>query len=910
MRISARAVVVLCAVLSACDSKPASSPTSGTPAAATGSGAPPPGVPLEGALLTIPPGALDGPAQVTAAGRDPKDYPGATVAGQVWDVRVNGAGHTEFREAATLRVPYDPSLVPAGKFVTLSAWTNGRWEDVPGAVADPATRSVAARVWHLSEYAPTVTDAEVRIVARWFGTYVFELRKPRSPQGPPLWHSTPFTSVRTARIVAREEVLKLGDWGDIRRFVVESVRITFSRSASFAEVLDKVYRLGEAVTVSHSKNERDLWMPIEPEYRARMEQQREEAARLKAEADALAAALPDAANRSDAEIALKQAQEAAVTALWSLKALEFRSYRSLCDFSAGDGDGKTWANASIQHPDFRYVQPYWDLEGGVLERPSGQGVLKTEEQQLVASLGAEGEAGDVIRNERVEETWSEKTTFVRARMDGTDPPRELVVKGQVLHRLLCAGADGDDGWIGKPGQDWGNAGPRAIPASGGVKVEAYLADTRAPGPTEPVATATTDASGTFEFRLRATAEQSLRLVATWKNEDAQLHETQELSFPACEPFLFGEALAGTGPLLRLPAVSRSGWVFARYEGQPTRFDLGSTLQGGVLTSEGPRKIQVTFEGPDAILLGTFVRRATHLNQNHNTLQVKVNARLDEIRRLAPGDAAVERRITAAGVGADGKVEVEFKGADVCFLASSLMSLDALGLEAVVLDGNGFCQKIETLAQEIYDTAEARRTAGTAPAVDWDDPRTGSDWPFVDYDSGTDNMDWLLSIGRWRPWQLTSHLKASLEVLYPDLQVEEVLSGNVDVFADAARPDVLRRLGSGGIPIISISHGARGGHLIALMGLVLDASGKPVRWIMCDPYGDLSQHPDQNGYYGTIRNVDLTGHHGAYAPYGVAPRPTAARDGTIASKYYVVLRRSGANPSPAELRAKLLPGGGR
>lgn len=910
MKLSARAVVILCAVLAACDSKPGGAPSPASTPAAAGAGATTPGVPLESAQLAIPAGALDGPAQVAVAGKSPKDYPGATVAGQVWDVRVNGAEHTEFREAATLRVPYDPALVPAGKFVTLSAWRDGRWEEVPGAVADPATRSVAARVWHLSEYAPTVTDADVRIVSRWYGTYVYELNRPRSPQGPPLWHSTAFTVVRTARIVAREEVLKLGDWGDIRRFVVESVRITLSRSANAAEVKDKVYRLGEAVTASHSKNERDLWAPIEPAYRARMDQQREEAERLRAKAAELAAALPDAANRSDAEHALKQAQEEAATALWSLKALEFLSYRSLCDFGAWDVDGKTRASASIQHPDFRYTAQSWDLEGEMFERPSGQGVLKSEEQELLASLWAEGDAGDVIRNERVEETWSEKTTFVRARLDGTDPPRELVVKGEVLHRLLCAGADGDDGWIGKPGQDWANAGPRAIPASGAVKVEAYLSDTRAPGPTTPVATATTDASGKFEFRLQATAEQSLRLVATWKNEDAQLDETQELSFPTCEPFLFGEALAGTGPLLRLPAVSRSGWVFARYAGQPTRFDLGSTLHGGTLTSEGERKIRVSFEGADAILLGTFVRRATHLNQNHNTLQVKVNARLDEIRRLAPGDAAVERRITAAGVGADGKVEVEFKGADVCFLASSLMSLDALGLEAIVLDGNGYCQKIETLAQEIYDTAEARRTAGTAPAVTWDAPRTGSDWPFVDYNSDEDNMDWLLSIREWRPWQLTSHLKASLESLYPELQVQEVLSGNVDVFADAARPDVLRRLGSGGIPIVSISHGTAGGHLIALVGLVLDVSGKPVRWIMCDPYGDLSQHPDQNGYYGTIRNVDLLAHHGAYAPYGIAPRPTAARGGTIASKYYVVLRRSGANPAPAELRTMLLPGSGR
>jgi hypothetical protein len=845
---------------------------------------------------------------VTVAEKDPKEYKGAVVAGKAWDVRVNGAEHTEFAQAATLRVPYDPALVPKGKFVTLSVWREGRWQDVPGAVADTATRSVAAPVWHLSVYAPTVTDADVRIVSRWYGTYVYEFHRPKSPEGPPVWYSTAYEVTRTAKIVAREEVLKLGDWDDIRRFVVESVKITYSRGANSAEVKDKVYKLGEAVSASFTKNERDLWVPLSPEMQARIDRQQAEAAQLRSKADELEAELPNAANRSDAEYALKRAQEDAAVALWSLKGLEFSSYDSLCDFGAWDVDGKTRASASIEHPDFKFTEAWWALEGELFERPSGQGVLKTKEEELIAQFWAEGDEGDVIRTERVEELWSEKTTFVRARMDGTDPPRELVVKGEVLHRLLCAGADRDDGWIGRPGQDWGNVGRRAIPAAGAVKVEAYLSDTRIPEPGAPAATTTTDASGKFEFRLQSTADQSLRLVATWKNADAQIEEYQELGFPTCEPFLFGEALAGTGPLLRLPAAWRAGWAFARYGGARTRFDLGSTLHGGVLTSEGSRKIHVMFEGPDAIVLGTFVRRSTHLNQNHNTLQVKVNARLDEIRRLAPGNADVERRITAAGVDTDGRVEVEFKGADVCFLASSLMALDALGLEAIVLDGNGSSQKIETLAQEIYETADARRTAGT-PAVTWDAPRSGSDWPFVDHDTTTDNMDWLLSIGSWRPWQLASHLKASLEVLYPDLQVAEVLSGNVNVFAEAAREDLLRRLGSGGIPIVSISHGTGGGHLLPVVGLILNTEGKPVRWIINDPYGDLSQHPDQNGYYGTLRNVDLVGHHGAYAPYGVAPFPTAARGGTIASKYYVVLRRSGGNPAPAALRAKLLPGSG-
>jgi hypothetical protein len=365
--------------------------------------------------------------------------------------------------------------------------------------------------------------------------------------------------------------------------------------------------------------------------------------------------------------------------------------------------------------------------------------------------------------------------------------------------------------------------------------------------------------------------------------------------------------------MRLPAVSRQGWVFARFAESPTMFDLGSSLHGGDLTSEGERKIEVTFKGADAILLGTCVRRATHLNQNHNTLKVKVRARLDEIGALCPDPkpADVQARITAAAIGDDGLMEVEFKGADVCFLASTLVALDALEIETIALDANGHTDQLRALAQAIYDKSDARRGI-TDPntRVTWDAPNTANDWPFVNYDTTTDNMDWLLSIGTWRPWQLTAHVEASLEAIHDGVEVTQVTAGNVNVFVEAAWPALYRHLGAGGIPVISISHGTSGGHLLALLGVIINTQGKVVRWIVNDPYGDLSWHPDQNGYYGTRRNIDLEGHRGAYAPYGNGPYNTQAKGGVIASKYYIVIRKEGANPTPAELRGKLLPGRAR
>lgn len=445
---------------------------------------------------------------------------------------------------------------------------------------------------------------------------------------------------------------------------------------------------------------------------------------------------------------------------------------------------------------------------------------------------------------------TETTTFVRARTDGTDRPRELVVKGEVLHRLLVAGSEAGGGCIQDgPGQDWGSIGPRAIAAAGSVKLEAFLVDTRHPAEGVPVATVTTGADGAFEFRVSGTAGQSLRILATWQNDEAQLTEEASLEFPLCMPFLIGEALAGTGPRLRLPAVSRRSWVFARFAGVPTLFDLGSSLRGGVLTSEGERKVEVTFEGEDAILLGTFVRRATHVNQGLNPTTVKVRARLDEARAICPEERREEirRRIDAETIDGDGRIEITFSGQEVCFPTSVLMALDSIGLESVTLDADGKTDLLARLAQSLYDRSDERARA-ERPTVRWDAPETGSSWPFADRAADNSSIKWLLSIDSWRPWQDSEQVELSLEQLYPDIQVDRVTSGKVNVFADDVRPAILGHLGRGAVLVCSFAHQS-GTHLILLLGVVLDTAGKPVRWIFHDPNGDLSGHPAVDGYYG-------------------------------------------------------------
>jgi hypothetical protein len=91
-----------------------------------------------------------------------------------------------------------------------------------------------------------------------------------------------------------------------------------------------------------------------------------------------------------------------------------------------------------------------------------------------------------------------------------------------------------------------------------------------------------------------------------------------------------------------------------------------------------------------------------------------------------------------------------------------------------------------------------------------------------------------------------------------------------------------------------------------MGVVVDRSGKVIRLIFNDPYGDLSQHPDVEGYYGMPMDKDTTGHRGAYAPYAADPDPTKSWDGTIPGKWVNILRRPDIEPSPATIRERLLP----
>lgn len=106
---------------------------------------------------------------------------------------------------------------------------------------------------------------------------------------------------------------------------------------------------------------------------------------------------------------------------------------------------------------------------------------------------------------------------------------------------------------------------------------------------------------------------------------------------------------------------------------------------------------------------------------------------------------------------------------------------------------------------------------------------------------------------------------------------------------------------------------KGGHFLALLGAITNANGEIVRLIFNDPYGDLTQHPQDIGYYDsrwytggadTISDVDKTGHAGAYAPYGNPD--IKAYDNRIYRKYLLVHNRTDQPATSATVRGRLLP----
>jgi hypothetical protein len=110
------------------------------------------------ASVEIPPGALAADASVSVASRSASDLQAKDkkLASKVWSFRVNDQDAYTFQKEVTLRVPYDPALLPAGskeQSLALAVWNAGHWETLPGSQVDTSARAAIAKVTHFSDYA-------------------------------------------------------------------------------------------------------------------------------------------------------------------------------------------------------------------------------------------------------------------------------------------------------------------------------------------------------------------------------------------------------------------------------------------------------------------------------------------------------------------------------------------------------------------------------------------------------------------------------------------------------------------------------------------------------------------------------------------------------------------------------------
>lgn len=436
-----------------------------------------------------------------------------------------------------------------------------------------------------------------------------------------------------------------------------------------------------------------------------------------------------------------------------------------------------------------------------------------------------------------------------------EEPKSKTIKGEVLHRI------------------------ESIPVGGIVHVSAWLAEGGLPD------FYTQAVDGKFEL---AVPDRPVTLELRYENAEAQIVER-----------------------LR----NRKGTVTVRYAQGTKDIDLGEQPEDG-----------------DRYYLGTFIYKAPHINQNTLVGELKADVPRDKLIELCPNrKKEVTERLDAEAPG--NVTTIRFPGYVVCAPTCCVMAIKALGVDADALK----------LPQQIYDHYKANGGRFIFP-FEWDpaaaqayaaakegfearpptvtyqqlfDAAAALDvgkfkklWPYVAADSHEDKQ-WLATLPStgFRPWQGPDTITPALNALFPAIKAE--YKWGDDIFTEALAPTVVKRLGSGALAMVSIDHLTRennkpdkGGHYLALVGCIVDASGKIVRLIFNDPYGDLTQHPADQGYYdpawltggtNTTTDVDPTGHKGAYVPY--YPPDIKTYDGRLYSKYWILIRRADGSRPP-------------
>lgn len=621
----------------------------------------------------------------------------------------------------------------------------------------------------------------------------------------------------------------------------------------------------------------------------------------------------------------------------------------------------------------RYVRtwlgyPSLAYDGRIPDAPQAE--MRSERVFDLGSPTLEGPHGAVLRSEERAPGIVTTHEYGGLAPETAREPR-LTVRGHVFHRLhqprealrpRASPGPRTGNFVGAGGSSWSDLAPRlfAVPR---VRIDLFRkAAGQADFPLVPMSTGRTADDGSFAVVASVERDDVLRIRATYDLADAELEETCTIDVPMV-------VLAEDGILADTRNV-QAEWISARrcevsyrHKGGRVTHDLGDDARPCVLRRDDAGRLSLEFNGMNALFLGSFCYRARHVNQIRNPYEVTVDARVAEIRAGMPEAFAEEVNARlAADVDSDGNTVVGFQGWEVCFAASTLMLLDALWLAALAPDGPEQNEQIQQLGQGIYDHVAGEVRAGRRT---WDFPFPAADefpsaavrdavraeqaaagagrtpratrqrwaaalgphryWPYAPADAQDDNKNWLLSRGGYRPWQWTDNTAGYVDGRFGASRVahlEYSATVNADVFEPATHPELLERLGGGAVAMTSVRHRAagstptravEGGHVMLVLGVVLSTNGHVVRVLVNDPYGDLSQHPEVDGYYGAsgvydradpARDFDPEGHKGAYAPYGNWPHPTPTLGGKADGKWVVFYWRPDM-ASRDDIRERLL-----
>jgi hypothetical protein len=540
--------------------------------------------------------------------------------------------------------------------------------------------------------------------------------------------------------------------------------------------------------------------------------------------------------------------------------------------------------------------------------------------------------------------------WVRAQQPATKPGKPndqaagakeaLVVRGEIYHRVRIPQDDKDFNVV-LAGGDWKEG---IIPVRGRVRVEAWTprgdASIDKNQPADIVAAS--DDKGRFEVSIPDPEQVKLiRLRFTYSNKQARLL-TECTTFEMDAGYI-AKALGATDKPAQLDSLKRVTECWLRWEEKPKRYSLGDESAGGPVARRSGGTTTLEFTKTGGIFVNTFILQAPYVNQNTHPIKlanVNVPAKmiLDLLAKNTPAadlpatEAAVRTRLSlAAGqaVPDESTTELTIGGGEVCFPSSAAMALGCLGVVDDAAKG------LQQIGQGCYDYFYKTNKEKNPSAFPYRAPRFGSrTWPFSD----NGDKQWLTTRpeGGYHPWQVASPAEPNLPgFVKQQFHVSTALRESVNVFADKADRrdrDVLQNLGRGNPALVSISHrryadAGQGGHLLCLLGAVVDNQGRIVRLIVHDPFGDQSQHPATEGYYDgkahsgpapasqdkSLFDKDADGDKGAYAPYG---SDINSFRGTLESKYMLWFlnpkaRQSGDPPdTPATsvdtIRNRLLP----